>query len=62
MFLLITLSDRDAFIYHLATLSAKADRSVWAPVIKVDALVSLCYHLFFLSIYDYELSRNSLIL
>jgi hypothetical protein len=41
---------------------AKSHWSVWAPVIKVGALVSLRYRLFLLSIYDYELSRNSLIL
>ena len=61
MFLFKTVSDRDALIYYLATLRAKAHWSVWAPVIKVGALVSLRYHLFLLSIYDYELSRSSVI-
>jgi len=62
MFLFKTVSDRDVLIYYLATLWAKSHRSVWAPVIKVGALVSLRYRLFLLSIYDYELSRNSFIL
>ena len=67
MFLFITLSNWDAFIYHLATARAKAYRSVWAPVIEVAAPFSLRYHYFLLSIYDCEplrsavtLSRNSL--
>jgi hypothetical protein len=67
MFLFVTLSTWNAFIYHLATRRAKAYRSVWAPVIEIAAPFSLNYHHFLLSIYDCEplrsavtLSRNSL--
>jgi hypothetical protein len=34
-----TFAGRDVFIHHLATPGAKADRSVWAAVIKVGAPV-----------------------
>jgi hypothetical protein len=62
MYLFITLPNGDAFIYHLATVRAKADRRVCAAVIKARAFNSLCYHLYLLSIHDYDLSRSLTIL
>ena len=50
MFLFITLSNGDVFIYHLATFWTKADWNVFAIVIIIGAIVSLCYHFSFLSI------------
>ncbi len=52
MFIFVALSDGDVFIHHLAAVRAKADRSIWAPVIKVEALFYPLYHLFSLSIQD----------
>ncbi len=52
MFIVVTLSDGNVFIYHLAAVRAKADRSVWATVIKVEASFYLLYHIFSLSIQD----------
>ncbi len=52
MFIFVTLSDGKIFIHHLAAVRTKADRRVWAPVIKVEALFYPLYHLFFLSIQD----------
>jgi hypothetical protein len=59
MFLLITLSNRDVFIYHLATLRAKADRGVFAAVIKVGAIIFPGQHFPSLSIDALKCSRAS---
>jgi len=44
MFLFITLDKSYIIIYNIATYGAKADWSVWATMIEVEALFSLHYH------------------